>query len=1457
MADWEDAKGWETANDGWENAKEETTSLGENFALGFANVGNTADTAASMLAAALVSPFSQDKADDILRKSEQANKERLDWANPKGKKQSFGGKIAGALNPLTLPAQIATSMLSPFQTGKTAIDAGETIPTAIKAQAVDSAGNFAGMAVPVGGPAFGPVVNTSLGFIANAGQDAITKDIINRKILQTEAGKEAIKPTAEDAVVSGILGATMTGAAQQWKIKPRTDFDAKLNELTDKKKAAAAPDSTVYVGKDKTATVGPSTRIEESPEMVALFKALAEEKTAKERGTVFVDSKGNATKELPKQITEDPAITDAARTAQQQILHDRATELGKGTGETRDMFPEGEQGNLDLGALYRDGMGGMGRSQRGAINLPDIKRAMEGVKNKTVEPFEYLKLWRGAFTDNELGMAIKSLTNPKSRDTVVLMSPDDFHTLAAKRSEGELKADYTPRLRDSIKEGLKSREGLWEMPYLMVDGNNQVVSHEGRHRMDVFKEQGIDLVPVRLRSKEVPWSERKPPLTMFPQDAKNYSIEGKLASAVPAPSFIKGQEGFTFPSAGGMGRSQRGIIDPDLLTFGLASKLGKRLEKAKALEESIGQKLFQESTNPENVVAAALNEGKDGRGFNNLEAGATLAAEKRGSALIKGVSRIVQRAKNIAENNVRTHVFPVEKSLRGLSLEGIEQLAKVMKQEMFLGQQFDMNELASLGLSEKQMIAYNNIRSMFDEALRAQNVAREARGLPIITPQEAYLSSRWQGDFRRAVFDKKGKLVWYLADNTKSGLDKQMKALLSEFPELQKGSSQDHTVRSLNNGTDIHSVYTTMLDVLGSDNPYVQDIKQWYETKLAAESEKAFAQTKHFEDKNNIRGFVGDRPGKNPRREAIDMFQQQIMYAKNAFKWAELQQAGEGLKTIFGNEKLQAQQPNNMRYAQDYYADQLGLSTNQVVRALEQQLKDFNISPKTINDTIGSIKNLWITQKLAVSAGFMASNVIQAANVLPHLMDLQTKFGGNPLNILASIGFALPVGTAMATGHVVNQASAVRKAFASLPLPNEFLLKMMKYAEDNSVTARSIYDESPVANTFTATGKASNILGKTISTPETFLRSFTYLAYATQLKLSGKFKNDMDIFRLAEERTNISMGDYREGERALLFNKMGTVGNAVNVLQTFPINYYNQWSWAIRESLKGNAAPAITMFAVQALAAGAMGVPGFSDADKLVNAIKDYLAEAAPTYWNKVKDLDLKAMVLNTFGEAGLYGALSTESGVAMTSRAAAPAGSEMLQNPAAPFLDLGEQAMNIGKSLIDPADSQKRAQAMLGSAPVGLQGYLETGPLRDETSVPSGDGSRVYKTRNLADREGSVRRDSSQETIRALGLRSQKEVLEKDAAYTARKKEAQTQAVVRSLPDKFYNAVRKGDMESAREYMTLYSQLSGNKMTEQMFKNRILKEYTAATDKASTKAQTVEGLLAVKRLREILAEQQ
>jgi hypothetical protein len=913
----------------------------------------------------------------------------------------------------------------------------------------------------------------------------------------------------------------------------------------------------------------------------------------------------------------------------------------------------------------------------------------------------------------------------------------------------------------------------------------------------------------------------------------------------------------------GPGGRQRGSIDPDLLTLGLNRVVGKFQEKQKAKQDIIegitGKKLFADAPTPEGVIQEALSHGKDSKGVNVMEAGSSLTAVKRNSPLILGGSRIIQRAKNIAEDAIRSSVFPTEKRLRALTQDEIVQLSKVMKAEMFNKRELSTTELAGLGLSTKQLLAYEATRDMFKKALESENAARIAQGKKPVSPQEAYLSSRWQGDFRRGIVDKEGKLSWYLAANSKRGLDLQTKALLEKFPELKVG--KDHTTRSMQ-GTNMNAaeMYSQMVDVLGRDDPAVARIKEWVEELAVNEGRRMLAQEKHFKNKSNVRGFVGDRPsntffGKlDPKQEALALFQEQINYSKNAHRWSSMQEAGQQLKKVFSNEELVKQQPNNMSYLKDYYRDQIGFGTSKAVAGLEDAVKQTGVSPKVVNEGIGDVKNLWITQKLALSAGFMVSNVIQAANMAPHIMDMTIKYKGNPL-------YAIPIGvtsgTMMALGHIslARGNKGFYKIMAGLPeASSKFLASAMKYAEDNSVTSRSIYDETPVASSFSKTALATNIAGKSLTLPETFLRSISFMTYANLLKSSGKFKNDMEIFRLAEERTNISMADYRTGEKAMLFDKLGVMGNAMNTLQTFPINWYQQWNWAAREAGRGNPLPAATMFAVQAYVAGAMGVPGFSDMDKLWNGLKGLMADHSPKMWDKVKDVDLKQIVMNSLGKSGLYGGLSEQSGVGVTSRASAPAGSEMIAAPFGPAADIGRQSVDAFRAITSPMDSQKRAQAMLSIAPSGLQGALETGPLKDQTSVVSpATGQRIYgSVRDLAAREGRASRTPEEETLRAWGLRSQREVVERDQTFRNDTLNSQAQKVISSLPNRIYNELRKNNMDEAKDLIGLYAKLSGKSITEQQIASEAQKEYTTSAQRSMMNATTVPGMLAIKRLQQL-----
>lgn len=1106
------------------------------------------------------------------------------------------------------------------------------------------------------------------------------------------------------------------------------------------------------------------------------------------------------------------------------------------------------------------GVGGPRGAQRGAIDVRGVRQALDDLKKGIIKGPDALRAFVGTFDpqmdhkDISKGIggghigwfpAIKDSRDLKSEGRLVWMSPQDFHTAALPRfMDSTKKGGIGENKRGSIRTGIHDPGGLSSLPVLRLNEMGKIIGHEGRHRMDVMKELGISKAPVYLYTNG--HTNADGPI----KHLSMISEDGTKKVAVPETIFPMGNEPLSFAPRTEVGQSG---IGRGGLTRGGMSFHSKQNKRTEIIQDVLKTEQRAPLPKPEAIVESALADGKDGKGSVWFAAGATLEALKRRSPLIQGVSRVVQHYKNVADSSIRESVFPFEDSVRKLSRTEVEQISKVLKAEMFNRQRFDMAKLAELGLSEKQLLAYSRIREMHGKALEAQNKARAAKGLKPITELDAYLSSRWQGDFRRVFKDKDGNVVWALADNTKRGLETQTASLLKEVPGL---THVDHTVKSARGWRpDYTQVYQTMIDVLG-DDPAAAKAKSWYESQVMAAASETRAQEKHFKPKGNIRGFIGDRPGKAGFQESLDMLQQQINYAKNAHKWAAMQEAGLHLKDVLSSKELADAQPNNLRYAREYFADNIGANELAWVKAMEDGIRDLGISPNTIGSGVGTLKAIWVGQKLAANAGFLASNVIQSVNMLPTLAHMQVTYGGNPIT---SIPSGMLLGTAMAVSHVMGgKGTAVYKGLGQVPgLPTEFIARAMKFAEDNSVIAKSVYDESPIGSSFGIGGLTNKVASKTISLPETLLRSIAYMTYVSQLKSSGKFKSDLDLFRVADEHVRASMGDYGEGERAMAFNKLGNIGNAANVLQTFPINYFNQWSWVSREAAKGNVAPFVTMFAVQASVAGAMGVPGFADADKVLEWLKDYVRDTFPKMWSKIKDFSLKEMVIKLGGESALYGPLSTQSGVALTSRAAAPAATEMAVVPGAPWADAAKQLGSVASAVTDPLNPQKRAQALFDIAPAGLQGYLETGPFKEFTSVTRPDGSTVYgKPSKMAAREGVYARTPEEETLRSFGFRSQKEAATKDALYRARKGEADVKAVVAKLPDKVWNELRLGRKDKAKELFQLHVELTGRGMSKQAITEQLKKEYmTQAEQMIARKNLPLEGLLAYKRFQDMMKE--
>jgi hypothetical protein len=783
------------------------------------------------------------------------------------------------------------------------------------------------------------------------------------------------------------------------------------------------------------------------------------------------------------------------------------------------------------------------------------------------------------------------------------------------------------------------------------------------------------------------------------------------------------------------------------------------------------------------------------------------------------------------------------------------------------------------------------MRELFDDTLRIQNEARAAKGQRPITEMEAYLSSRREGDFRRPVFqaildgknnpvlDENGnikrKLVWYLAAHSKGALDAQWNALHKKFPDLTFDPKEDHTIRYYKRQTDLQSSFSTLLDILdrSEDHPAILKIVNAIKEQAVGEGASFLGQEKHFKEKAGIRGFVGDRPEHRtlwglmskhgPKAEALAMFQQQIQYAKNAYKWSELQVAAQGIKEIVSDPRLVEQQPNNVKYIKEYYKNAVGYGEATAIAHLEDSIRNLGLSPAVVGNAIGNVKTFFILQKLAVSAGYTLANFIQTMNVTPHLMTLRGQgFKGNPLT---SLGVGIPAGIAMATGHYLSflrQSAGETRGAVLSRAGFQFWEQAFKYAEDNGVTARSIYDESPIETSFSATGRVANLAGKTMSIPESFVRSMAYSTFVQFLKESGKFTDDMKLYQKAEELVNASMVDYRAQERPMMFSKMGIAGDFLNTLQTYPTNWYNQWNLMGREAMKGNIGGLVTMFALQYAVAGAMGIPGFYDMEQLYTFIKDNLPA---DYWTAAQENDFfadpKLWMVKNFGESSVYGVLSDQTGLGMTSRVASPGMGQMLQSPVGPTADIAKQAWKFGNAVLDPTNKDKWAESAMASVPTGLQGLVETAPAMEGTTFerrPNGN-MLSQRTGDVGDHRGLYERTPEEVSIRKWGFRSQKEVLEREVGWQQNKTETLSRKKAVTILDSFYAAVKRGDVEKAKQLNTTYAKLTGNGISSEQVTGQAKENFMTSMERSAERIQnkqaTTMDIIQYARMKKVLEE--
>jgi len=198
---------------------------------------------------------------------------------------------------------------------------------------------------------------------------------------------------------------------------------------------------------------------------------------------------------------------------------------------------------------------------------------------------------------------------------------------------------------------------------LIEDG--MVWGHEGRHRMDVFKEQGLDLVPVRISDADHRNGNFKLPY-------ESLLSENGTVRPMPKPVFTPGVD--VKPTTVGLKRTQAGVIDVKAIEES-AKKIGRGISaltsapikflkaKEQIVIDTIGDNSFiPKGDTPEKIIADALKQ-KDAPSdiWQNMQSGLTNYGEKVQSALASGVARWINYGEKVGNKYFNERVKPMEK----------------------------------------------------------------------------------------------------------------------------------------------------------------------------------------------------------------------------------------------------------------------------------------------------------------------------------------------------------------------------------------------------------------------------------------------------------------------------------------------------------------------------------------------------------------------------------------------------------------------------------------------------------------------------------------------------------------------------------------------------------------------------------------------------------------------------
>lgn len=1109
-----------------------------------AGIGNTADTALSTLAgsaAALAGSEQEALAIDEGMRDRRAT--RNQWA---GRDLSTAEKLVGTV--ATLPFQVANMGLSPAETAFQAKDAGESNTKVLQAAGIDALGNAAGIFIP-GFKQGSLAVRAGTGFGVNATQDYATKGAI-QSVLDTEEGKRRFEPTLEDAAVAGVVGSAFGAVAGKNKKAPETQ--ARIAQI---KEAFKEIDKTVKP--DTSKDVKNLTALEDGNRQMNLFDAdeYLQPRTPyqAELGEWRVDENGipiRADLSMEAQFDQSPLQRDLFVDPNGNFAKMQATGYYNKAGDLVETPTKSMQSALDeldwahkRGALNKSGLLKGGMEADGPLKTA----AMEAEGMRFVPQSQ-----RG-------GINLEAFT-PRFKQTKVL---DNGVELRAQGHSGEMLSIQAYKDGQRVAGAMFEPKDIGVLPEQNDAQATMVGSKLKGTAPELYKfaaELGNDIVPsdVRTEGGKALWEKMK----------RDGIVKGTKKPFIP-----KSQRGALWMGSGNDGKAAEQYSKIP----GIKSKLAAIIPDLEKTTEQV----IEEARTSKDVEQNVLQ-----RGANWLTKGALYQAQKTGNPLVRHTAHTWLNADRSARGKVQEYIHDgLAPAYRKLSKpEAIEVGTLLNLADLQHNKEITPEFLQGLGFSKKQVDAVSIHQAVMDEAFNAINTARLAAGKSEIDRRTAYASMRATGDYKRLVYsldeDGNKEVVGVVGSNFRAktnSLAKDLEAkgyIIGEEQQLARksfGSSQNQI--------------SQLMEHLADTNPATKDFLNVISEIEQNRAYDFINQKKHTKGKKGIFGMEGRKDWVSDYQNAKDLMTSQLLYAENAFRWAELSKAMQETKKVLSSD---LNQPNAKQWIESYTDNALGLNPTKwgqdFQKAFDSMLYSTGVGPSGFKDAAATTRQAVNTLLLSMNIPFWITQMYQPLATLPGMSSWLASKGMDS----GVMGFDyFTKGTMSGVKHLMKSEKLT-----------DLEKQAFEYAKQKAVYTADLIDTSTRSRK--DAGYYFDKVGSFVSAPlEAGTRLTTFMTYVHMLNDSGITAKD-GLYEAAHNLTDMAVVNYSKQERPQAFNALGTVGELGANLQSYKFNELSKLAMFARAAKEDkNLMPVVSQLIMYVIAAGVLGVPGFSELDAL------------------------------------------------------------------------------------------------------------------------------------------------------------------------------------------------------------------------------------------------------------------